>query len=728
MALNSKKGHLILYHAGHYGVLSKFLIHKMDKHDKDRVIFLVDCTFASPETKIFLSEWEENNGSGCKVITYMDSKFWKNKTVDEVRHEVTDFFDELLYSLNIDIKKVDYIYSGFDGLNAFAAYLCIRGVKYVAFDLLGNTVNYRLADSLYDNKRVKYSDTAQAYLDFLREYDVLTVRSEGVSSVLFLDRSKTTSDKEYIYFDYLNILQTLPKEKKQTLKRIYGAGNVSQSKGILVPLRSYAVVKYSGVEYDRSLSLFQRFLWTYRVVVDCFFKEEDKIILKAHPNYGLPAEVIKTFPNSLYIGGHIPFDLLDAMEIDTSTFLSIGGSSSSFSKVKEQIILPEIFFSASPQIFSMYSSFIISKKVFGDECKIDIMNHGDRVRFSPFFVGLSKNSAVKSKAPSIIVVDFKKVSDEEIKNLKKLLGPYSLIIIHNPDVRTLLFDSSVSYLRIKKEEQEENCYNVMGSVVDEFIAVLYINLEYQHILNNFCYKQFMSRCGLNLIIESVVSWQQDFCKDYNKIFKIIHECAIAGDGAFMVELGRAYRDGKGVEKNLDKAVEWMKKGADKGIDRVENELFDVLQQSHKEKFSIAMASAELGDVDAMGHLGRAYRDGKGVEKDLDKAAEYFKKVADVHLNWVAEATDVMLKTNSPDNWNYAFKRCSEVANLSINVDGLIRAGAMGRLGYMYRDGKGVEKDLDKAIEWMYKAFKKHPKWEREFNEMLLKCNTFWKYE
>ena len=723
----------VLYHAGHYGFVSKYLIHKMSRHDNDRAIILVDCTFASPETREFLSGWKEDNGSGCEIITYADGTFWKYKAVEEVRQAIIEFFDNMMCKLDLNIKSVDYIYSGYDGLNAFAAYLCTQGVKYVAFDVLGNTTNFRLAESFYDNKRVRYTNTAQAYLDLMKEYDVLTARSEYVSSILFTDVSRTTNVRDYEYFDYISDIKSLSTTNKERLRKIYQLDKISLSKGVVVPLRSYATVKYSGVEYDSNITPFQKFLWIYRVVVDCFHDSEDTIILKAHPNYALPADVVNTFPNSIYVGGHVPFDLMEVTGLKNLKFLSIGGTSPSFSTVKEIICLPENFFSASLQLFAMLSSYIISKATFGNECRIDFKDDEDRKRWSSFFTSLSKKCMKISNAPNIIIADSKRTSSEELEYMVNMLDYDSVIILHNPEINKLSNKSFITYFQIVKKEHEGYRQDIMGTISDEFIAVLYLNPKIQSVLEGLHYRKSMSRCSLDFVIEPLVSWQPTSGADFVDSFDVIHKCAIAGHVESIGYLARVFRDGKGVKQDLDKAAEWMRKAADKNIGWAKNELFDILwrintPESKEEMISVATAFAETGDGNAMGRLGRAYRDGKGVEKDLDKAAEYFKKVADLHLNWVAEATDVMLKTNSPDNWNYAFKRCSEVANLPINVDGLIRAGAMGRLGYMYRDGKGVEKDLDKAVEWMYKAFKKHPKWEREFNEMLLKCNTFWKNE
>ena len=61
-----------------------------------------------------------------------------------------------------------------------------------------------------------------------------------------------------------------------------------------------------------------------------------------------------------------------------------------------------------------------------------------------------------------------------------------------------------------------------------------------------------------------------------------------------------------------------------------NELFDILwkigtPESFAEMIAVASGFAEEGNAGAMARLGRAYREGKGVPKDLDKAAELIKK-------------------------------------------------------------------------------------------------------
>jgi hypothetical protein len=169
-----------------------------------------------------------------------------------------------------------------------------------------------------------------------------------------------------------------------------------------------------------------------------------------------------------------------------------------------------------------------------------------------------------------------------------------------------------------------------------------------------------------------------------------------------------YRDGKGVEKDLDKAIEWMRKATEKNP-VCKNEFIDVLwRRSNSEDLRELRSSIEEGvaeeDLNALQWFSRMYRDGKGVEKDLDKAIDLMRKVADKKYGWSRnELIDMLLKRANDDDLTEAFGIAQEFA-----PDG--NHGAMIRLGRMYRDGKGVEKDLDKAIEWMRKATKSGNKW------------------
>ncbi|MBR6205063.1 MAG: sel1 repeat family protein [Candidatus Methanomethylophilaceae archaeon] len=128
-------------------------------------------------------------------------------------------------------------------------------------------------------------------------------------------------------------------------------------------------------------------------------------------------------------------------------------------------------------------------------------------------------------------------------------------------------------------------------------------------------------------------WRTRSKESDEELVKVVCGPAKEGDGVAMKLLGRAYRDGRGVKKDLDKALELTRKSVALKTPLARNELFDVLlkidtPESYEEMVKIIKTPASLEEPGAMYRLGCAYRDGKGVKKNLKKAKELFAKAAD----------------------------------------------------------------------------------------------------
>jgi TPR repeat protein len=108
------------------------------------------------------------------------------------------------------------------------------------------------------------------------------------------------------------------------------------------------------------------------------------------------------------------------------------------------------------------------------------------------------------------------------------------------------------------------------------------------------------------------------------------EQADEGDPAALHRMGERYRDGDGVKKDLAKAAEYFKKAdvaAEAMAKRINEENKLKEQAAKQQNFIRILVSADRGSLDSMIHVGKCYRDGDGVEKDLNKAREYFRKAA-----------------------------------------------------------------------------------------------------
>lgn len=103
--------------------------------------------------------------------------------------------------------------------------------------------------------------------------------------------------------------------------------------------------------------------------------------------------------------------------------------------------------------------------------------------------------------------------------------------------------------------------------------------------------------------------------------------------------------------------------------------------------------------------------GKGVEPDREKALDMLKKSKS--LQTILKQVDVMSHSNSSDDREIAFKLCSDLSDIN-NKD------ICFYLAQMYRNGRGVERDVEESIEWMKKSIEYGHKGAVKELEVLMK--------
>ena len=176
------------------------------------------------------------------------------------------------------------------------------------------------------------------------------------------------------------------------------------------------------------------------------------------------------------------------------------------------------------------------------------------------------------------------------------------------------------------------------------------------------------------------------------------------------------------ESDLKNAVKYLKKSATMGNVAAMNSLTEIPPQNLsdgelRDVYNLCSKFAKEGNTGAMGRLARMYRDGKGADKNIDLAIEWMKKAAEKNLKWAKnEYIDLLLNRSAEGDLEEAYRVCSEFAKTG-------DVGAMGRLARMYRDGKGADKNIDLAIEWMKKAAEKNLGWAKnELDDLLISKN------
>lgn len=115
-------------------------------------------------------------------------------------------------------------------------------------------------------------------------------------------------------------------------------------------------------------------------------------------------------------------------------------------------------------------------------------------------------------------------------------------------------------------------------------------------------------------------------------------------------------------------------------------------------------AAMLGDAEAMNELGWIYHGAHDIPgrhfQNFAKAATWFQKAAD--LNYAPAITElgVMYGSDGSEGVQEDDVRAAQLYRKAATMGD---AYAMNDLGYVYSHGKGVAKDMDKAVFWWKKA-------------------------
>ncbi len=164
-------------------------------------------------------------------------------------------------------------------------------------------------------------------------------------------------------------------------------------------------------------------------------------------------------------------------------------------------------------------------------------------------------------------------------------------------------------------------------------------------------------------------------KDYNKGWTYSNDAIKKGFKMAYWRIAYAYQNGKGVEKDVDKA------------DRYYLEAIEAMKKL-----------AEAGDPEALGNLGSMYSSGSGVTKNEKIAFDYYLKSANLGYAFIQANLAMMFEYGSGTDINLeeAIKWYQKSAEKG-------HPTSLLGLGNMYIEGKGVEKNISKGLDLIKQA-------------------------
>ena len=183
--------------------------------------------------------------------------------------------------------------------------------------------------------------------------------------------------------------------------------------------------------------------------------------------------------------------------------------------------------------------------------------------------------------------------------------------------------------------------------------------------------------------------------------------AEAGDTEAMCKLGEMYRDGDGVEANLEEARSWYGKAGEAGHAYAYLWLADSYYfpnygtQDYDKAFEYYSKAAELGSPDAMGNLGVMYGSGRGVEQDYEKAAQWYEKAVDAGCGWALRNLAFLYMYTVHDD-----EKAEKYLTMAAETGD---SDMMAKLGDFYSDFEETgRRDYVRAVEWYTKSAEADP--------------------
>ena len=169
-------------------------------------------------------------------------------------------------------------------------------------------------------------------------------------------------------------------------------------------------------------------------------------------------------------------------------------------------------------------------------------------------------------------------------------------------------------------------------------------------------------------------------------------------------IGKLYAAGLGCEQDYGDAARWLQLSADKGYKYAQYSLAGLfrrgqgVEQDDARALELYTASAQQDFPYAAYELGKMYRDGIGCEKDAEASEQWYRQAfaGFLELEQQSHAQYQLTRmifndpSSTPEQTAQALERLTKAAEAGQDC-------AQYALGKIYRDGQGVEKDIQKAV-------------------------------
>ncbi len=188
--------------------------------------------------------------------------------------------------------------------------------------------------------------------------------------------------------------------------------------------------------------------------------------------------------------------------------------------------------------------------------------------------------------------------------------------------------------------------------------------------------------------------------NYAQVLKLWQPLAEQGDTELQYNLGVMYSQGRGVEKDTQKAIHWLQLAASQGDRDALARLGKIyaLQKKYTLAEPLLRQAAEQGQASAQYNLAVLYANGWGLPEDQELALRWYYKAAEQGHPAAQFNLGVMHENGQgiPADYKEAFRWYDKAARQG-------DADAQANLGRLYFQGKGTPRDKLLAYAWFSAA-------------------------
>ena len=247
-----------------------------------------------------------------------------------------------------------------------------------------------------------------------------------------------------------------------------------------------------------------------------------------------------------------------------------------------------------------------------------------------------------------------------------------------------------------------------------------VELDYGKAINSFLLSAENGYGHANYYIGNMWYYGLGFEKDYSEALTYYDKAAKQGDSYANYRLGKMYLKGEGVSVDVHEAARCFKKSKDRvvlanyDLARLYESYREIFSESQEEIFSLYKKALEglteqekeIHDTFTEIRLGNMYLNGQGTQVDIDKAIEWLNKAAEQDN---ADALYQLGYIYSNEEYSCfdtekAYDYYARALDSYIRAEGEnSNATAEYRIGRMYINGMGTERNLEEGVKWLEQA-------------------------